>query len=217
MGFLGMGMSEEVTGWELAYQGGHTRESEAHEEAEWLTELFRKHAVGRILDLGCGDGRHLVWFASRGFEMFGLDSAPTAVCLAQEFLARAGLSAEVQCGDMTELPWSDDFFDAVISVQVLNHQDIDDIRRTIREIRRVLRPGAWLFVTVATYRPEEPRESDKLVKLGKKLYTKKRGHEAGVPHYFATELEWVIEFASFEIMEVHWDRRRKTTIRARQP
>jgi len=42
------------------------------------------------------------------------------------------------------------------------------------------------------------------------------GHEAGVPHYFATEAEWVTAFASFEIVDVHTDKQDKTVILARK-
>jgi SAM-dependent methyltransferase len=206
----------EPTGWEAAYQNGHTRPRTPHEDAELLVELFRRNGVRRILDLGCGDGRHLVWFGARGFEMFGLDIAPTALARAGEFLAEAKLSAETACSDMSALPWADGFFDAVISVQVINHHDIDGIRKTVAEIHRVLRPGGFLFATVATYLSDERLTSPNLVRLGPRLFTKKEGHEAGVPHYFATEREWVAELSAFEVLDVHKDKVGKTAFLARK-
>ena len=209
-------MTDEATGWEAAYRKRAIRDRTPHEEAEALVRLFREHDVTRILDLGCGDGRHLIWFASQGFEMFGLDSAPTGLKLAAEFLAKDGLTAELVCTDMSALPWDDASFDAVISVKVINHQDIDGIRKTVAEIGRVLRPHGWVFVVVATYAPGEIEKSDKVVLLGPKVYAKKEGHEAGVPHYFATREEWVAEFSAFEIASVRSDRQGKTAILARK-
>ena len=209
-------MSDEMRGWEEAYREGHTRGREPHEEVESLAVLFREDGVKRVLDLGCGDGRHLVRLGALGFQMYGLDSAPTAVRLAGGFLEKDGLSAELVCSDMSELPWDDGFFDAVILIQVLNHQDIDGIHTTFGEVHRVLRPNGWLFMTVATYDPDEPGDGDKLVQLGPKLYAKKEGHEAGVPHYFATEEEWVAELSAFQIVDVHKDGPGKTAILARK-
>jgi len=210
-------MTEEATGWEAAYRKRPMRDRTPHREAEALAGLFRKHHVKRVLDLGCGDGRHLVGFVAQGFEMAGLDSAPTALKLAEGFLAKEGLSAELVCADMTALPYDDASFDAVISVKVINHQDIDGIRKTIGEIHRVLRRGGWLFVVVASYAPGEPEGSEELVRLGPKLYAKKEGHEAGVPHYFATQEEWAAEFSAFEIADAHKDGQKKTVILARKP
>jgi len=209
-------MTDEPTGWERAYQKGHLRGREPHEEAASLAERFRADGVRRILDLGCGDGRHLVWLAAQGFEMTGLDSAPTALRLAEEFLSKEGLPAELACTDMTTLPWLDEAFGAVISVKVINHQDIADIRKTLAEIARVLRPGGWVFVVVATYEPGEIEKSTEVDRLGPKLFTKKAGHEAGVPHYFASEDEWVAEFAAFDIVDVHRDKQGKSVILARK-
>ena len=90
-------MTNEPIGWEAAYRKRRSGEHKPHQDAEFLDGLFRKHQVRRILDLGCGDGRHLVYFAKRGYEMFGLDYAPTGLRLAKEWFAKEGLSAKLVC------------------------------------------------------------------------------------------------------------------------
>ena len=77
-------------------------------------ELEKASGIKSIIDLGCGDGRHLVFFSKLGYDMYGLDYAPMGIQLAEEWLSKEGLSAKLVCTDMTKIPWSDEFFDAVI-------------------------------------------------------------------------------------------------------
>jgi len=99
-------MANEVDGWELIYRSTSTYDrATPHEDAENLHRLFQENGVRRILDLGCGDGRHLHFFSELGYEIFGLDYAPTGLRLAGEWLSSDELSAELVCADMTSLPW----------------------------------------------------------------------------------------------------------------
>jgi len=211
-------MEDEVTGWEVAYRKRPTGGREIpHEDAESIHQLFQKHRVRRILDLGCGDGRHLVNFGKLGYEMYGLDYAPTAISLAGEWLAKEGLSAKLVCTDMSTIPWSEGFFDAVICVAVINHHLLEGIRRTISEIYRVLRPGGWLFLTVGTSRPANPTADGNWVEVELNTYVRLEGHEKGVPHHFFNMEELLKEFSQFDIVDLHQDRRNKTCMLARRP
>jgi len=97
---------------------------------------------GRWLDVGCGDGRTAgVWLASRGCEYVGVDISETGV----EQARGLGLDCRV-IEDASSLPFEDGEFDGVVCFEVLEHllwpQD------AVCEMRRVLRPGGQLLVTV---------------------------------------------------------------------
>ena len=102
----------------------------------------------RVLDLGCGGGRHLVYLASQGFETFGTDVDPYGLAHARSWLEQEGLSANLALADMEALPFPDAFFDAVVSMYVIHHNLVDGIRRTLAGVRRTLRPCGWFFATV---------------------------------------------------------------------
>ena len=199
--YQGLRMTGERGGFEDAYRQRRTSDRRPHEEAEAVARLFREHGVRKILDLGCGDGRHLVWFATQGFDMVGLDSAFSGLALAQQALAAAGQKAALGEGDMADLPFLDDSFDAVICVQVINHQDIDGIRKTVAGIHRVLTSGGRLFLTVPPVEGELTRPN--VVRLSPRLFTVTDGDHPGVPHYKATAEEWLAEFSRFRI-ERRW-------------
>lgn len=186
-----------------------------HEDCEALHHIYHHSGVRRILDLGCGDGRHLVYFARLGYHMYGQDIAPTAVELAQVWLARESLSADLVSGDMTRVLWPDSTFDAVLCVQVINHHRIREIRGTIDEIHRTLRSGGFLFLTVGIDLPLRP-DAPPAIEVEPRTYVPTEGHEKGVPHHEFTMAELLHEFRRFSIredlMSVHRDTKEYTCV-----
>ncbi|UCB43446.1 MAG: methyltransferase domain-containing protein [Dehalococcoidales bacterium] len=199
-------MDNEVMSWEKLYSKGPFFNLESpHEEVEFLHELFKKNNVETILDLGCGDGRHLYYFSKLGYRIYGLDNARTGLCLAQERLAQVGLATELVCADMTAIPWHDEFFGAVIVIQVIYHNPIEGIRRTIEEIHRVLKPGGWLFVTVSTCKPLGPMRYYSGVEIEPGTMVMDEGPDKGVPHHFFTMPELLDELSRFALIDLRWD------------
>jgi SAM-dependent methyltransferase len=96
-----------------------------------------------ILDAGCGSGRNMADLAHYG-TVTGLELADASVLWARN----RGVGTVVQ-GSITEAPFADDRFDFAVSLDVLEH--IEDDRKALRELRRVVRPGAILLVTVPAY------------------------------------------------------------------
>lgn len=93
-------------------------------------------ASGRLLDLGCGGGSHAVAFAELGWSVTGVDVSEEQLRLAR----RRGVDAVL--GRAEELPFEDATFDAAVSMWT--HTDLDDVPGALRELVRVLRPGAPL-------------------------------------------------------------------------
>ncbi len=101
----------------------------------------------RVLDCGCGMGFHLLVLAAlRDLRLVGLD--PDAGRLEQA--QREVPEAELVEGDAQSLPFADESFDKVLMTEVLEH--IPDDRRALAEVRRVLRPGGVLALSVPNSR-----------------------------------------------------------------
>ncbi|MFX1578303.1 MAG: methyltransferase domain-containing protein [Promethearchaeota archaeon] len=162
----------------------------------------------RILDLGCGTGRHVVHLTRLGFNVSGFDISPRAISLAQEWLQEEGLSADLIEHSMEQpFPYDDDFFDAVVSIQVVHHNLMRDIRKTIFEIERVLKSGGVLFVTFPVLKPGpvEKERDWKLTRIEEGTYIPQKGLEAGIPHHYFTLEEIPEVFAAFDIAEIYLD------------
>lgn len=89
---------------------------EPQEDTERVAEIFRKNGVKKILDLGCGTGRHSVFFTKRGFDVYGIDIAEEGIRMTKEWLKKEGLRSKLKTGSIYgKLPYEANFFDAVIS------------------------------------------------------------------------------------------------------
>ncbi len=119
--------------------------------------LERRH---RLLDLGCGGGRHAFEAVRRGAQVVALDAGAeelTAVRAVLAAMAEAGEldgagDARALQGDARRLPFPDASFDRVIAAEVLEH--IPEDTTAMAELARVLRPGGILAVTVPRFGPE---------------------------------------------------------------
>src|SRR2546428_7734614 len=120
-------------------------EEERYSDYAWLYEAaeFRNHAGERVLEIGCGSGCDLLQFAKHGAIAVGIDITPEHIRLARE---RVGNLAQVLRGDGTNIPFEDASFDYVYSHGVLHR--VDQRRRMVEEIFRVLRPGGRFNVQV---------------------------------------------------------------------
>jgi SAM-dependent methyltransferase len=115
----------------------------------------------RVLDMGCGAGRHAYEMYRRGADVIALDAdADELHGVAEVFAAmRAagevpeGAEADVKQGDALSLPFADGEFDRVVAAEVLEH--IPDDAGAIAELVRVLRPGGTMAVTVPRWGPEK--------------------------------------------------------------
>lgn len=119
----------------------------------------REHALldgldGRILDLGCGAGRHALHLQDRpGISaVVAVDVSPRAVIAAWE----RGIERSV-VAHPSALPFSDDALDHVVclSSQLCSGRSLDDVAATLREAARVTRPSGTLVADCV-----DPRESD---------------------------------------------------------
>lgn len=114
----------------------------------------------RLLDLGCGAGRHTYEALRRGAEVVALDRNVEDLRGVEEMVAALAEAGDIKPpsgpvtleGDALALPFADGHFDRVIAAEILEH--IPDDRAAIAEIARVTRPGGTVAVSVPRRWPE---------------------------------------------------------------
>ena len=115
----------------------------------------------RVLDMGCGAGRHAFEMYRRGADVIAFDMDADELAGVRElFVAMKeagevpdGAEADIKQGDALALPFADAEFDRVVAAEVLEH--IPDDEAAIAELARVLRPGGTIAVTVPRWLPEK--------------------------------------------------------------
>jgi len=102
----------------------------------------------RVLEIGCGTG-NLALLAKRlhpDAEVVGLDPDPKALARAGRKSGREALPVQLDLGFAQELPYPDGSFDRVLSAFMFHHLGPNDKEETLREVRRVLKPGGSLHL-----------------------------------------------------------------------
>lgn len=189
--------------WEAIYRrAGHVF-TDLPPVAAPFAELLDEHGCQEILDLGCGNGRFLVHFARRGIHVTGLDSAPTALELAGEWLASESLKGDLlQADTRVRLPFETAAFDALLSTQVIHHARLEFVLGTIAEISRVVKPGGLVLVSVPVYLPRRDDEFTDSDEVEYHTFVPRSGSETGLPHHLFTLEEFGAAFPAFDILSL---------------
>lgn len=119
----------------------------------WLSRLAEPHQRSslRVLDVGCGKGGTVAWLLAEGFDAYGLDVRPDYIANGRAYLGDGRLAVLEE----ETYPYPDNFFDVVISNQVLEH--VADLDQLAREVARTTKPGAvGLHVFPAKWTINEP-------------------------------------------------------------
>ena len=113
-----------------------------------LTSLSFFYSSGKLLDVGCGLGGLLASLPEDNkLEFFGIDFSTSAI---DQISKR--IKGNFMEGNVHKLPYEDNFFDRVVCTETLEH--VDDPKKVIAEIFRVLKPNGKLLITV----PEESKD-----------------------------------------------------------
>jgi SAM-dependent methyltransferase len=119
--------------WRRAVSAEQTRT-----EADFLERVLARGAHARLLDVPCGNGRHVVELAGRGHRMTGVD-------LSEEFIVEARGSSSLPIewveGDMCELPWTSVFDGAYCFGNSFGYLDSEGVRRFFAAVAGALKPG----------------------------------------------------------------------------
>ena len=72
--------------WESIFKTKGKFFHKPHEDMRKLAQLMKQNKVKTVLDLGCGSGRHIVFLAKQGFEVYGMDSSKSGLKQTREWL-----------------------------------------------------------------------------------------------------------------------------------
>lgn len=148
-------MNTNKAEWDKSYENRDNFVFYPHEEVIRFVSRYIRKRVGleefrdvgahpgpaRVLDLGCGIGRHVVYCHEMGLEAYGIDLSDTAIGVAREWAARMGLAdagQRIVPGDVRHLPWKPAYFHYAVSHGVLDSMPFAVAREACVELARVM-------------------------------------------------------------------------------
>ena len=155
-------MIDNKTEWDKSYERGDNFVFYPHEEVVRFMSKFIRKRIGlaefldiahdveeeRVLDLGCGIGRHVIYCHDMGLEAYGVDLSDVAVEVAREWGRKNGLpevGQKIRQGDIRQLPWQDEFFRYAVSHGVLDSMPFEIARAACVELARVMHVGGLFY------------------------------------------------------------------------
>jgi SAM-dependent methyltransferase len=171
-----------------------------------LRFLAKRIGAGeKVLDIGIGNGTFERLAKSRGAEVFCLDPSAESIERAKRELNMD--SEHAKCGYSQAIPFSDSLFDAVVMSEVLEHLSDEISEPTLREVKRVLKPGGRLLATV-------PAREDLAINNVVCPHCDKSFHRWGHVRSFTPESFRALLSPNFDLNEVKekkfitWERRK---------
>ncbi|MFQ6087882.1 MAG: class I SAM-dependent methyltransferase [Candidatus Methanofastidiosia archaeon] len=160
---------------------------------EWEENYIRKllifisKSTPLILDVGCGDGRHCVLIEKNGGKIIGIDLSKSMLKEAKAYY----LDGDFRKMDMRRLLFDDDFFDGIWASGCIYHVTKSDVRKVIKEFRRVLKIDGIVGLSFKLGKGEGLEDNPKSY--------------AGSPRYFAyytkREMKDIFKDFGFEELE----------------
>src|SRR5438105_3240200 len=155
----------------------HARRTAAHNAAFFLPHLKRGM---KLLDVGCGPGSITIGLAEAvaPAETIGIDASPDAIEEARALAAsKQCTNVRFEVADVYALPFEDATFDAAFSHAVMQH--LHDPVAALREIRRVLKPGAIIAIADADHDGSILAPADPLLDASLQLLAEIRARNGG--------------------------------------
>lgn len=182
--------------------------------------LIKKFNIKKVLEIFSGDGRNIVFFYNKGYEVYGLESEDKYIEKSIKLIEKENLSAKIIKHPifMQKLPFENQEFDFIYSYQYLNHNFKDQIELVLKEIYRILKKDGLFSIKISDIEqfnlkhiegdiyeemdPEFPQI--KYRKLAEQTFAKLEGDEIWIAHYafFESELLELMEKIGFKLINI---------------
>lgn len=109
-----------------------------------------KRRGNKVLDLGCGSGRHSELFAENGFEVYGCDISAKSIQITKKRLKKFNLEKRFETAYSWNLPYNDNFFNYVVGWHSVYYNSFSNLQKTLDEIHRILHKNGMTLISLLT-------------------------------------------------------------------
>ena len=179
---------------------------------QYVFRNFERNGKTKVLDLGCGAGRHVFFMGREHICPYGVDFSDEGIQYTKEMLREYGMpefADNMKVGTLTDIPFDDNMFDGIICNGSLYYLGYQDIQKAVKEIERVLKPEGKLMLVVRTtkdYRCNKEQciatEEDNTYIINEKSAERCAASENGMLMHFFTRKELQILFENFADVQI---------------
>ncbi|HZR65579.1 MAG TPA: methyltransferase domain-containing protein [Terriglobales bacterium] len=208
-------MSDSARHWNELHANPRFRPSYPNEDVVRFLlatrDKLKSPSQPRFLDIGAGGGRHMRLAAELGFSVCGVDISFTGLTHARERIEAMNRHARAAVASMTQLPFANETFEAVLSFGSFYYGDQKQMRQAIAEANRVLAKGGRSFTVLRTTSDYRYGKGRQLEPRTFQLDISETNELGTVQHFLAEENipEYFVDFSrvSFEKSECTFGRR----------
>lgn len=172
-------------------------------ESCYLAESWKSKGFNKFLDLGCGLGRHSIYFAQKGFEVNSVDLSDYGINHVKEWAEKESLNIKADLCDMLNLPFDNDTFDCIIAYNVIYHTDTEGFIKSLEEIKRVLKSKGELFITLISKNTWSYQRADQYKRIDNNtILRNEHDTERDIPHFYVDIEDIKKYFADFDFVEI---------------
>jgi cyclopropane fatty-acyl-phospholipid synthase-like methyltransferase len=132
--------------WDEEYAGGWAPWDIGRPQPAFVALAEAGEIVGSVLDSGCGTGENALMLAERGYEVVGVDIAPTAIERAQQKARDRGLTVDFQVGDVLQLDRLGRRFASVVDSGAFHTFDDHDRLAYVESVASVILDGGVVYL-----------------------------------------------------------------------
>lgn len=171
-------------------------------ESYYYVNIWKSNNFKKILDLGCGLGRHSILFAQVGFEVDACDLSSYAIDHLNKWAEKENVFVNTKVCDMLDLPYDNHTFDALFAYHVISHTTTKDFLKVVEEIKRVLKKEGEAFLTLCSKETWSFKEAG-YPKLDENTVIKlEDGPENNIPHFYVDLDDIHKLFMDFELVSI---------------
>lgn len=174
---------------------------EPSEDMYYFLSRWKKLGFKRFLDIGCGIGRHSLFFAKEGFDVTAFDLSVSGLTILADEAFKKSLNMNIVKGHNKSLSFSDGSFDCVLAYHSIYHTDLVGMKSCIAEIKRVLVSEGEFYLSLISKNhidfnnPEYP-----LIDSNSKMKAEEDG--SILPHFFIDHSEIGELLNGFELIRI---------------
>ncbi len=151
-------------------------------------EALKKNSIRKIIDLGCGTGRHSIYFAEKGYFVHAVDSSINALEILKQNIKPA-YNIKVSQFDLKDLSGIQEKYDFAVCVNVLSHGKYREIEKMFYEIENIIEDGGILFLIITPVEFYQYVSGSETIEVEKNSFLHIDAPDGDIVHHFFTEEE----------------------------